>query len=291
MVSSITVAITAMMATAGLLIIIAERRGLLPEVSVSRNGTQATGSELALKLALAVAFSGAVWLATQWPVGAFYGALSGWLWPHLSNSKRERKERIERVEALATWVESLRDLMAGSAGLQEAIRSSVAVTPKPIRTEVLDLSLRLRHEPIPDSLRRFAIDMKHPLADIVAASLILASTRHAGSLRGVLAMVAKSARDNAHAYREIESGRTEVYAQSRLAGWISSGVIAFMVLTRREFLQPFDSFGGQIALFIILGFFFGSGVALFQLGKPEPPRRVFQGIEHWSAEHKELNSW
>lgn len=293
MVSSVTVALTAMMAVGGLLVIFAERRGMLPEVSLSKGGSvgSTSGADLGLQSLLALGFAAVTWLVTAWPVAVVYAGVAGWLWPYLARSKRERKEVIVRVEALATWVESLRDLMSGSAGLQEAIRSSVSVTPKPIRNEVLDLSLRLRHESMPDALRRFAVDMKHPLADIVAASLILASTRHAGSLRGVLAMVAKAARESASAYREVETGRTQTYAQSRIAGWISFGIIVLMVLTRREFLEPFDSFGGQFALAIVLGIFLASGIGLFQLGKVQPPRRVFEGVEHWRMDQQEINSW
>ena len=145
------------------------------------------------------------------------------------------------------------------------------------------MALRLRHESITDALRRFAADVKHPLADMVAASLILASSRHAGSLRGVLAMTAKSARDTAAAYREVEAGRTEVVAQSRLASWISFVVITAMVVLRREFVEPFDSFGGQIVLFVILSIFLGSGFALYRLGRSVTPKRLFPSIETWDV--------
>lgn len=169
--------------------------------------------------------------------------------------------------------------MAASAGMQEAIRVSAKVAPAPIRQEVNDLSLRLQHESVTAALRRFAADMAHPVSDIVVASLVLAAERQAGGLHGVLTSVAKSARDSASMWRRIEGGRSRTYAQNRMVGWTTALFITFMVLVRREFLEPFDSFGGQIALAVIGGIFFGAGMATYRLGKPVVPVRVFSQIE------------
>ena len=279
MVNPTSVALTAMIATAGLLVVIAGWFGVLPDLR-ARVAHPETGDS-ALRVGLSLGLGFLAFVVTQWPVAAFYGGVAGWFAPLLSRSKLERKQAVEKVEALAVWVESLRDMMAGSAGLQEAIRASADIAPPPIRREVRDLALRLRHESVVDALRRFAADVRHPLSDMVAASLILATSRHAGSLRGVLAMTAKSARETAALYRQVESGRTQLYSQSRMAGWISSLIILFMILARRDFLSPFDSFGGQIALFVICSIFFGSAVTLYRLGRVVTPRRIFEGVESW----------
>ena len=269
-----------MVAVGGLLLIVAGALGLLPRMT-ERSGSGGL-DHLPLRFALAVGGFAVSLAVTGWPVAAVYCALGGFSLPTLAAAKRRRREAVERVEAIAVWAESLRDTMAASAGIQEALRASARVAPAPIRTEVRNLALRLQHQSVPQALRRFAADVNHPLSDMVVASLILATGRHAGSLQGVLAITARGARDSAAMWRHVESRRSRTYSQARLAGWISFAMIMFLVLARRSFLEPFDSFGGQIALFFIGGIFFASGMSLYLLSRPTEPRRLFKGIETWS---------
>lgn len=281
MVGPFGVALVTMALVTGLLIMIAGALGALPR---GERWSLEDVEYVPLRFVLGGVGLFGVYALTEWPVAAAYCGLSGFLVPTMATAKRKRKATIERIEAIAVWAESLRDTMAASAGIQQALRASAQVAPAPIRTEVRDLALRLQHESVSSALRRFAVDMRHPLSDMVVASLVLASARHAGSLQGVLAMTARAARDSASMWRHIEAGRARVYGQSRIAGWVSFIMIAVFVLTRREFLSPFDSIGGQIALFFICTAFFGAGVSLYRLGRPGEPRRIFGGIETWSAE-------
>ncbi len=273
----------------GLLLVIAGLRGALPgrrpddaSEEVTRQG--AALDNPALRLVLGLGGLVACGFLTRWPVAALYGGLSGYVFPTLALAKRRRREAVERIDAIATWVESLRDTMAASAGVQEALVTSAKVAPLPIRREVQSLAVRLQHETLTSSLRRFAADLRHPLADMIVASLVLATSRHAGSLQNVLAITARTARDYAAMWRSVEAGRSRLYAQVRIAGVISGVVILGFILANRAFLSPFDSFVGQIALLIIGGSFFGSGVALHRLTRPVDPDRPFRGIEGWQPD-------
>lgn len=284
MVDPTNAALVAMLFVAGLLVIVAGAQGRLPDLkTMQTRSTSTSADQLAVRVALAVALACVIYIATAWPVAALYGAGAGAFAPTLLTAKRERRKAIERVEAIAIWVETLRDTMAASAGLQEALRLSASIAPEPIRDEVRDLTVRLQHESLTSALRRFAGDMQHPLSDMVVASLILASSRHAGSLRGTLDSTSMAARDTAAMWREVESSRASAFQQARLAGWISFSLMVFMALTRRSFLEPFDSFTGQIAMFIVLGLFASGTIVLYRMAKPVTRRRVFAGIETWSA--------
>ncbi len=274
-------ALAAMAGAGGLLVVVAGAFGLLP-TRLERGG--AGPDHLGLRVGLAAGGFGLVLAVTGWPVAAVAIGLGGWALPTLAAARRQRQASVDRVEAIATWAETLRDTMAASAGMQEALRTSAKVAPEPIRAEVTDMALRLQHESVVSSLRRFAADMHHPLSDTLVASLILASSRHGGSLQGVLAMAAKNARDSASMWRHIEGSRSKIYAQSRMAGWISAVTIVLVVLTRRSFVEPFDSFVGQIVLSFVCLAFLGSGLALYQLARPHAPRRMFQGIERWAEQ-------
>ncbi len=281
MVGPAGIGLLTMLITTGFVLIAAGWRGVLPTGAVS-TGRIGPGN-IALRLALGGVGFVITLVLTGWPIAALYGTIGGYLFPTLAASKRRRREAVERVEAIATWVESLRDTMAASAGIQEAIRASARVAPGPIRTEVRNLALRMQHQSVARSLRSFAAEMTHPLSDMVVASLILATSRQAGSLQDVLAVTAKGARDSAAMWRHVESRRARTYSQARLAGWVSFLLILFLIVARRGFLEPFDGLGGQIALLFIGGIFFASGISIYLLGRPTEPRRLFSGIEDWSA--------
>jgi hypothetical protein len=114
--------------------------------------------------------------------------------------------------------------------------------------------------------------------------LILASSRSAGSLASVLAKTAHAARDSASMMRQVDASRTATQSQAKLVGLISGLGAMFLIASSRKFVAPYDTFGGQIALFIICGVFTASAVVLYTLSKPVTPERVFKGVEQAPAE-------
>ena len=197
-------------------------------------------------------------------------------------AKRYRRQNIDRIEAIATWIEGLRDTMAGSAGLQQALHTTARVAPEPIRREVRDLSLRLQHRSVVDALQGFARDLDDPLGDMVVSSLILATARSGGSLTPVLASTAQAARDTAAMWRHIEAGRAGAYSQAKLAGIVSGLLVVSMVIFRRSFLEPFGTPVGQAMMAAICLAFFGSAYAMYRIGIDAPPERPLKGLEHWA---------
>ena len=72
---------------------------------------------------------------------------------HVRRRARPRAGQVERLEALATWTESLRDSIAGSIGLEEAIRHSLTAAPPVLHPALLRLEGRLRVQiPLPQAL-------------------------------------------------------------------------------------------------------------------------------------------
>lgn len=282
MVTPTRFAVTVMLLVGGLVLVVAALAGVLPEPRPRvKSDDEAEIEGITSRVVLALIGVVAMFMTTGWPVAMMYAGVAGYFMPTFAMAKRRRREAIDRIESIATWTESLRDTMAASAGLQEALRTSARVAPVPIRTEVRDLALRLQHQTTSSALRQFAGDMKHPLSDLVVASLVLASSKHGGSLQSVLLMTARAARDSAAMMRQVEAGRTRIYSQARMAGWVSFLMIGFLVMTQQDFLRPFDTFGGQIALLFVGGAFLGSGIAVYRMSRPVDPRRVFADIEAW----------
>jgi hypothetical protein len=127
------VVLAAVLASFGFLLIVAGWFGLIPAFAAT--GPEGL-SEVGTRLLLAAAGALGIYMFTGWPVATAYGAVAGWFLLTLKNAKRERHAAIDRVDAIATWVENLRDNISGSAGLQQALRMSADHAPEPIRTEV-----------------------------------------------------------------------------------------------------------------------------------------------------------
>jgi hypothetical protein len=81
-----------------------------------------------LRVGLAVGAAVVVGAATGWPVGAVLAGLAAWGAPGLLGGAKRHSMAVGRIEAIAGWAEMLRDTMAGSAGLEQAI---VATAPSP----------------------------------------------------------------------------------------------------------------------------------------------------------------
>jgi len=268
------VILAALAAAFGIVLIVAGYMGIIP--NNFGDDQSSTLVNMAIRVGLAFGFGLVAYLVTSWPVAGGFAAVFTLT---LKNAKRERNAAIDRVDAIASWVESLRDNLSGSAGLQQALRLSADHAPAPIRQEVRDLVLRLQHESVTKALRRFAADVKHPTADLVVACLLLATNRSAGGLASVLARTAQAARDSATMLRQVEAGRASSQSQAKLVGLLTGGVSLMMVVANRTFVEPYDTFGGQIALFVIGLVYSAAIVLLHRTSRLAPQERVFQGVE------------
>src|SRR5512139_1720120 len=113
-------------------------------------------------------------LATGWVVaGASIGLLVAY-WDRIAGSSAVEKRAIGRLDALASWTESLRDTIAGAIGLEQAIPATAVNAGAPIRPSLNLLVDRLLiREPLPVALRAFADDLDDPSADVICAALLL----------------------------------------------------------------------------------------------------------------------
>ncbi len=248
-----------------------------PQTSHTRSSSVGA-LEFLKRYVLAQVIAVLVFLLTDWPVAALFGFIGGFGWISIRQESKRKARELAQITALATWVEGLKDTMAASAGITEALTISARIAPGEIETEVNDLVARMRTQTTSSALQQFAAEVANPAADMIVAALTLALTKQAGSLQGVLGAISQNARDIATMLQQVEAGRTEVRTQSKLAVGVIGSVMTGMILLRREALSPFDSFGGQIVLFVILALFSFSGYLMYRLGKSTPPQRVFSRV-------------
>ena len=191
-------------------------------------------------------------LATQWVVaGVAIGLLVAY-WDRIAGSSAAEKRAIGKLEALATWTESLRDTIAGAIGLEQAIPATAVNAGAAIRPSLNLLADRLRvREPLPDALRAFAEDLDDPSADIICASLLLNSRLRGPGLRDVLTALASSAREELDMRRRIEASRKSIRRSVRIVLFIVLGMMGMLSILNRRYVEPYDSVTGQLVLLVI----------------------------------------
>jgi tight adherence protein B len=230
-----------------------------------------------LRVALAAGAAVVVGAATGWPVGAVLAGLAGWGAPSLAGGTRARQAAVARIEAIAAWAEMLRDTMAGSAGLEQAIIATAPLAPLPIRAEVVTLAVRLEGERLAPALRAFAEDVEDPTCDLVVAALVLAAEHQAQRLGELLGTLAGAARDQATMRLRVEAGRARTRTSVRVIVGATGALVAGLAVLNRGYLAPYDSATGQLVLVLVGAMFAAAFVWLSRMTRP-------QGAERFLAE-------
>lgn len=162
---------------------------------------------------------------------------------------------LERVDALASWIENLRDVLIAGDQPVGAINATVATCPSAIEPQVRRLAAALGRQDPAVAFRRFADDLDDPLGDLVAAGLLVAVQRGARTA-GVLSALAEQARRQADRRRLVEAERAPVRREVMLLTAImGSLVVGLLVFGRAEYLEPYDRAGGQLFLATVLAIY------------------------------------
>ena len=127
-----------------------------------------------------------VLVVTEWLVLAVALGLLAAMADRFFGGTGEERRAIERLEALATWTEALRDTIAGAVGLEQAIPATAVNAAPAIKPGLNLLVDRLRiREPLPSALMRFADDLNDPSADLIVAALVLNARLRGPGLREI----------------------------------------------------------------------------------------------------------
>ncbi|MEH3032845.1 MAG: type II secretion system F family protein [Aeromicrobium erythreum] len=215
-----------------------------------------------------------VLVVTRWVVLAVVlGGLVAF-WDRLFGGVRQERAAITRAEGLATWIEALRDTIAGAVGLEQAIPATAVNAAPSIRPALNLLVDRLRvREPLPDALMKFSEDLDDASADLVVAALILNARLRGPGLRDVLSALATSARDELDVRRRVESSRRSTRRSVQVVVGVILAVATALVLFNREYVEPYGTLEGQVVLAVVLATFAVSILWLRRLSGTEEPER------------------
>jgi Flp pilus assembly protein TadB len=219
-----------------------------------------------------------VLVVTRWLVLAAALGLLAALADRFFGGTGEERRAIERLDALATWTEALRDTIAGAVGLEQAIPATAVNAAPAIKPGLNLLVDRLRiREPLPSALMRFADDLNDPSADLIVAALVLNARLRGPGLREVLSALADSAREELDVRRKVAAERRSTRRSVQVVVAVTLIMAAGLVLFNPVYMAPYTSFIGQFVLFIVIALYALGLMWLRKLAKIEVPERFLIG--------------
>jgi len=226
--------------------------------------------------ACAVFLAAMVGLVTHWPVGAAIGGAVGWTLRSAVQPNTSRRV-VGRLEALATWIEALRDSVAAHRGLLAAIESTERSAPPSIKGNVARLVARIKSgTPLDGALYAFAAELGDAAVDEAIAPLILAARFGGSDLQSLLASAARSTRDQIALWQRTEVARSKPRRDMRLVIAVTLVFTLGILVIGHGYFRPFGTPAGQVALFCAASLFACGFAAMNRLSRPQPMPRLFK---------------
>ena len=265
-------------AGAGLFLLLVALRGLPPRPPGHPGRLRGWAREVGpARLATAVLAGLVVLVATGWLVAGVGAVLLVLSWRGMSGAAGERAATA-RLEALATWTESLRDTIAGAVGLEQAIPASLRAAAPSLREPLTAMVQRLHTRvPMPEALRRFADDLADPGADLIVAALIINAGLRGPGLRDLLGALSRSVRDELDVRRKVTAQRRSTRRGAQIVVGISVGLALGLALFNHAYVQVYDSVTGQLVLGVVTGLYAAGIVWMRALARFPVPERLLAG--------------
>ena len=267
-------------AGAGLFLLLVALRGLPPRPPGHPGRLRGWAREVGpARLATAVLAGLVVLVATGWLVAGVGAVLLVLSWRGMSGAAGERAATA-RLEALATWTESLRDTIAGAVGLEQAIPASLRAAAPSLREPLTAMVERLHTRvPMPEALRRFADDLADPGADLIVAALIINAGLRGPGLRDLLGALSRSVREELDVRRKVTAQRRSTRRGAQIVVGISVGLALGLAVFNHAYVQVYDSVTGQLVLGVVTGLYAAGIVWMRALARFPVPERLLAGSE------------
>jgi len=277
--SQLLALLTGALAGGGVFLVVIAIRGLPPRPPKGRGRLDELRDKvLGIRGLIALAGGTIILLATRWVVAAVGFALLILFWDRLSGGAGGERAAIARLEALATWTESLRDTIAGAVGLEQAIPASLRAAAPALREPLITLVDRLHTRvPLTEALRRFADDINDPSADLILAALIINARLRGPGLRALLGALSGAVREELDMRRRIEAQRKSTRFSAMFVVGFSVGVAVLLAIFNPHFVAVYDTVSGQLALVVIAGLYAAGFFWLTRLARFDMPERILVG--------------
>lgn len=193
------------------------------------------------------------WLVTGWLAAAIAAVVVVLAAPTHSSAARSEADFAERTEAVAGWVDALRDTMRGSRAIEGAIRVTAASAPLPIRPALLRMNRRVAlGEPLREALADMADEYQNEVCDLVVSVLVNALGLSSAQIPSILDTIAEQARAQAFAHLQVHTSRSKSRTQLRLVGIATVLGLGLFFVAFADYLAPLNSPSGQLIVAVAL---------------------------------------
>lgn len=206
-------------------------------------------------------------VVTRWPVAGAAVAAAAWLvggwWADRGVPSAEKK-----AEALALWVEMLRDTVGTAKGLEGVIAVTASTAPPLIRPEVMRVAARLGDSvALERVLDELGVALDHPVSDLVVVALANTARSGGAKLVEVLDDLAAAAHGEAEVHRRLEVARSRPRATMRYVAVAIALTVVALIVFGGDYLAPYGSVQGQLVLVVIGAVFVAAFVWMDRLGR------------------------
>jgi len=236
------------------------------ELSSSTNDTLAMvglGAVLAL----------GAWYATGWLVAGLIGATAGVMGPMMFRAPRRRRDFTDEIEAYSQWTEQIRDLVAASGSLFEAVTLSADQAPSRLRPQVVQMASIARTLGLPAALDWFAAEMDSPFADRLVLGMKIAWDSGA-RVGEAFESTARAMRADVDMRRRNEVANARAWTQVLSMIGVTVVSVLFMFVFNKGFFDPFGSLMGQTVLLAVGVLIFGNVYWVLKLSESGTPVRL-----------------
>ena len=253
----------------GIFVCAAAWRGRFRLAGLSQQRTQLSLRHMAVAVVVLIG----IWVITGWTLAAATIAGVATMGSIALSRHGQRRDDRALVEALAVWTEQLRDMLAGSNGLEQTIIATSTHAPLALREPLERLVASMSYSSMAQGLHRFARDVDHPTADFVVAALSTAATRQVRELGALLGHLAACARDEARMHTRIWVGRSRTRSAVRIIAGVIGVFVGGLVVLSPEYLAPYRSAEGQLVLSAVVLVFFAALLMMQRLAVVVAPDR------------------
>ena len=246
------------------------------ELSSSTNDTLAV-------IGLGAVLGFGAWYATGWVVAGLIGAASGGIGPMMWRAPNRRREFIEEIESYSQWTEQVRDLVAASGSLFEAVTLSAQQAPPRLRPQVAQMGSITRTLGLPAALDWFAAEMESPYADRLVLGMKIAWDSGA-RVSEAFESTARAMRAEVEMRRRNEVANARAWTQVISMVGVTVGSVLLMFVFNKGFFDPFGSVVGQTVLLAVGVLIFGNILWVLKLSESGVAVRLLAGDGNQPAE-------
>lgn len=215
-----------------------------------------------------------VFAFTGWFAPALIFGGGVWLIPHTMATRAAVRRDRERLRALASWIEVIRDLFGSGAGIEDALVASQRHTGKAIAVDVAQLVIDTQVKGSRTALLAFGESFANPVADEVVWALMIAMERSSATISEVLSKAASRTRERVATQEKLDAKRSSRYTVVNTMVTMTFVLGAAMIALNPAYKTYYSTFVGQLVLTTIIFLQGGGFVALLRMGRHQAGYRL-----------------